>query len=421
MRLAAVEPALAGAARLTRVVESARRHLDMDAVCLSEFVGGRQVTRAVAGDAASFGLLIGTGPRLIETYCQRMVEGTIPTVIPDTTAEPRVRGLAVTSRVEIGAYVGTPIRLAGRPPYGTLFALNHTPRPALDGDSVRVLSALADVIADDLGEERDVADHRGSVSRVIAAGGVQIACQPVVDLRDGAVLGVEALARFPADEPPDAVFAAAHAAGTGVGLERAVIRKALGVLPRLARQQFLSVNVSPSAALAVVGDADGAGSARVPMDRLVVEITEHAAVSGYAELRRELAEPRRRGLRIAIDDAGAGYASLRHVIELQPDFIKIDRSLVSGLAHDHARRIAVSSFVLLALDLGATVIAEGVETTDDLSALVDLGVDAAQGYLLDRPSTSTQRLDYWTRTPGCTEPVRRRSLPAAPVAGAYPH
>ena len=132
------------------------------------------------------------------------------------------------------------------------------------------------------------------------------------------------------------------------------------------------------------------------LTNLVLEITEHAAVESYSELRSSLQAVREQGLRLAIDDAGAGYASLKHVVELAPDIIKIDRSLVDGVSADRARRSVVSAFVLLALDLGATVVAEGVECRADvLQAVEDLGVDAAQGYLLARPSTSRLQLTKW--------------------------
>jgi EAL domain-containing protein (putative c-di-GMP-specific phosphodiesterase class I) len=125
----------------------------------------------------------------------------------------------------------------------------------------------------------------------------------------------------------------------------------------------------------------------LPLSQLVVEVTEQSVVRCYGDLRDVVAPLRAQGLRMAVDDAGAGYASLHHIVELQPDFIKVDRSLVHGVADDHARRVAVSAFVLLSLDLGATVVAEGVERPRDLSTLCDLGVHAAQGYLLGRPST----------------------------------
>jgi EAL domain-containing protein (putative c-di-GMP-specific phosphodiesterase class I) len=149
----------------------------------------------------------------------------------------------------------------------------------------------------------------------------------------------------------------------------------------------------------------------ISLENLVVEMTEHDVVHKYAALRDELDPLRERGFRIAIDDAGAGYASLRHIVELRPDFIKIDRSLVNGIANDHARRVAVSAFVLLALDLGATVIGEGVERPCDLDVLADLGVHAAQGYLLGRPSTRTDDLARWVTTPTapkCAQATRRQ-------------
>ncbi|MCW2549359.1 MAG: hypothetical protein JWN96_3819, partial [Mycobacterium sp.] len=131
------------------------------------------------------------------------------------------------------------------------------------------------------------------------------------------------------------------------------------------------------------------------LPQLVLEITEHAAVDSYAELREALRPMRDNGLRLAIDDAGAGYASLKHVVELEPDIIKVDRSLIDGLAADRARRSVVSAFVLLALDMGAAVIAEGIETTEDLEAVRDLGVDAAQGYLFARPTTDRNAMAGW--------------------------
>jgi EAL domain-containing protein (putative c-di-GMP-specific phosphodiesterase class I) len=232
------------------------------------------------------------------------------------------------------------------------------------------------------------------LTRLVASRDLRIACQPIIDLRDGAILGFECLSRFPRGWKPEGVFAAAHLLGVGLELEAVAIDHALQRLPQVREDQFLSLNLSPPAAIAF---AHTGGARGVATDaRLVIEITEHAAVNNYTALRRTLAPLRQRGLRIAVDDAGAGYASLRHVVELQPDFIKVDRSLVHGIATDHARRIAVSSFVLLALDLNACVIAEGVESPADLGTLCDLGVDAAQGYLLARPTTNTRQLSDWT-------------------------
>jgi EAL domain-containing protein (putative c-di-GMP-specific phosphodiesterase class I) len=169
-------------------------------------------------------------------------------------------------------------------------------------------------------------------------------------------------------------------------------RRALAHLPEAGRELRLGVNLTPAIAMQLAGDP---ALDDVPMDRLVLEITEHEAVESYADLRERLKPLRERGLQLAIDDAGAGYASLHHIVELRPDIIKIDRSLIDGLASDTARRSVVTSLVLLGLDLGALVVAEGIETREDLAAAADLGVDAAQGYLIARPSTDPLDHAYW--------------------------
>jgi EAL domain-containing protein (putative c-di-GMP-specific phosphodiesterase class I) len=148
---------------------------------------------------------------------------------------------------------------------------------------------------------------------------------------------------------------------------------------------YLSVNMSPDAILApemedALGDGDLAG--------LVIEITEHEAVGDYARLSSRLADYRGRGALVAIDDAGAGHASMRHVTQLNPDYIKIDRSLIHDIHLDHAKRALVRSMVTLEKELGAAIVAEGIESAEELGTLRSLGVPFGQGYLLARPASS---------------------------------
>jgi EAL domain-containing protein (putative c-di-GMP-specific phosphodiesterase class I) len=251
-------------------------------------------------------------------------------------------------------------------------------------------------LSDRLDERRELDRLHSSIAALIADEQLQIAAQPLVDLRDGHCLGVEALSRFrPPFGPPDVTFAAAATVGLGLELERLAVQRAWELLPYLRGEQFVTVNLSPTSAVALARRAHAYSD--LPLSKVVVEITEHSAIDSYADLRNELKPLRQAGLRVAVDDAGAGYASLRHVVELNPDFIKIDRDLIHGLADDHARRVAVSAFVLLALDLNATVVAEGLERHEDLEALRDLGVDAAQGYLLGKPSINRRHLTTWLR------------------------
>ena len=144
------------------------------------------------------------------------------------------------------------------------------------------------------------------------------------------------------------------------------------MLAKLGPDQFLAIEVRPSVLVELARRVERYDD--LALRQVVVEITEQAVVDLYTTLRDVLAPLRKQGLRLSIDDAGAGYVSLHHIVELRPDFIKVDRSLVTGLADDHARRVAVSVFVLLSLDLGATVVAEGVETRRDLAAVISVSM-----------------------------------------------
>jgi len=375
---------------LERVVALAQRHLGLDAVCIAERrPDGVHYCRAAAGDPDSFEVVIGAPlPSALVGLADAVVSGSAPTVVGDTCPEAPER-----------TQVAAPLLRSDGSAYGAIVGLASGPRPDLDARDFRLLSMSADLLLRYLDDQRDLDALRAGIGELIEGRQLDIATQPIFDLRGGHCIGVEALARFPQGwGSPDATFRAADAAGMGVELERLAVQQAWPILEKLRPNQFLTVNLSPVAAATLAERATA--YAELPLRQLVVEITEHAAVDSYANLRAQLRPLRELGLRVAVDDAGAGYASLRHVVELRPDFIKIDRDLVHGLAEDHARRVAVSAFVLLSLDLNANVIAEGLERPADLAALYDLGVDAAQGYLLGRPSTRPAELAGWLRRDG---------------------
>lgn len=380
---------------LERLVRLAHDHLGMGVVCVSEFARGKQVYRAVAGDAASFGITLGDGPVLGDTYCALMVEGTIPNVVQDAAADTRVCGLATTASARIGAYVGVPLYLPDGELYGSLCGLSHHVEDDLNARDAKFLSLLGEFIADELATERRLSIQREALQQVLETRDVQMALQPVVDLLTGRCTSMEALARFPRHlGTPDVVFAQAQEVGLHTQLETLAVAKALDLLPALGPHQSLAVNLSPDVALQLMPliEADR------PLDRVILEITEHAAVENYALIRDQVRPLRERGLRLAIDDAGSGFASLRHIVELEPDIIKIDRALITGIDTDGARRSVLTSFVLLALDIGATVVAEGVETRGELAAAATLGVDAAQGYLIGRPSSDAADISRWAHS-----------------------
>lgn len=239
--------------------------------------------------------------------------------------------------------------------------------------------------------------HR--VQAVVSDSDVAVVLQPIVDVTAGELCGVEALARFHDQRPPEDWFADAHEAGVGADLELVAMRTQLALLADPAAVPagaYLSVNASP----ALILDPGFHALLRSPelaLDRLMLEITEHAAVRTYDEIRAVLLPYRERGLRLAVDDTGAGYASFNHVLRLRPDLIKLDRSLLHDIDADPARRAFVTAIVLMALELDAEVVAEGVERRAELDVLRSLGVDAVQGYLLARPSGDRAVWAAWHR------------------------
>jgi PAS domain S-box-containing protein len=235
---------------------------------------------------------------------------------------------------------------------------------------------------------------------------LRTAFQPIVSLQTGGVVGVEALSRFPGDPgaAPDIWFADAASVGLGLELEELAVVTALSHVDALPPEAYVSVNVSPGF-LASPRLLATLRSSTIDLRRVVVEVTEHTSVSDYTALLAPVAALRRAGVRLAIDDAGAGFASFRHIITLAPDTIKLDRALVNGIDHDPARRALAAAIVMFALDLGAAVVAEGVETQAELDTVALLGMDAAQGWLLANPDDASGLWSGW-RT-GEVEPGRR--------------
>ncbi|MFP4149026.1 MAG: EAL domain-containing protein [Nitriliruptoraceae bacterium] len=220
--------------------------------------------------------------------------------------------------------------------------------------------------------------------RTLAEGSYEVVFQPILSLHDGRLLAVEALTRFasPPSAPPDVWFARATDLGLGVELELAVIRRALETSSNLSRDVALSFNASPTT---LADERLLALLDRYPDRALIAEVTEHAAVDDYQHLAHGIEALRRRGVELAVDDAGAGFASLRHIVRLNPDHIKLDPSLTQDLGDDPIRRSLADSLVLFARRTGTNVIVEGIETAADLATWRELGADAAQGYLLARP------------------------------------
>jgi PAS domain S-box-containing protein len=362
-----------------------REHFGMDVAFVCEFVGGNRVFRFV--DAETDGRIVpGTHDPLEASYCRRVVDGTLPSIIADAQNDPLTRELPVTLEQNVGSYLGVPITFPDGRIYGTLCCLGDAP-VELGIKELAALTLVADVVSAHL---QRIEDHLGGVvaahdevADIIDNRAFHPVFQPIVDLQTGELRGVEALTRFQteSDRPPNEWFAAAAEAGLGVELELAVLRSALDHLEKLPESVYLSVNLAPEhlrAALPLLLEA--------PCSRLVVELTEHAEIVDYGGLIETVDELRTHGVRMAVDDAGSGYASLAHVLRLRPDIVKLDLALVRDVDTDLVRQALARALVEFAANFGATIVAEGIETAAELRILARLGVACGQGYHLARPA-----------------------------------
>lgn len=218
----------------------------------------------------------------------------------------------------------------------------------------------------------------------------EIYFQPIIDLRRGVVTGYEALSRFPKElrTTPEACFARATQLGRRLDLEHMLCGMVLSQRHNLPQGCFLTMNLGPDYLLSEKWQ-DLLGTER-DLAGVVIEITEETSISSYDEIRERSAQIRAMGGLVAVDDAGSGYASLQHILELRPDFIKLNRHFVKDCHKDRAKSTMIEMMGAAADRLDAWIIAEGVETIPELEELIRIGVPLAQGYLLARPEMRMQ-------------------------------
>ena len=352
-------------------------------------------------------LQLSSGDRLLPLATYSRVSGTVR----GGPALPIRRASFLVSRARLGPWVDRPVRekgeedsplwearlgqVAGAPIYAgeNLVGLliigtageeggAFRDRPAkLMAAAIDYASILTAVAGSAFADRRETGSEVARLKHELDTRAFHTVYQPIVELDARRVVGFEALTRFDDGTPPDIRFADAARLGLGDAYELAAIGTALGGADRLPDDAFLSVNVSPAVALAsgerLRASLDGA---RRPV---VLELTEHVPIVDYTPLRdaiRNLGD-----VKIAVDDAGAGYASLRHILELRPAYAKLDISLVRGIDGDDLRQAMAAGMQYYALRSGCRLVAEGIETDEEAEVLRNLGVELAQGYLFGRP------------------------------------
>jgi EAL domain-containing protein (putative c-di-GMP-specific phosphodiesterase class I) len=222
------------------------------------------------------------------------------------------------------------------------------------------------------------------IDAVIRDESLTIAVQPIVEVHSGTVLGYEALSRFTAKplQGPYLWFEDAERVGRRTELELLALRKALDQLAFIPEDCYLSLNASPGT---IVSGLLPDVLCVAPLDRLILEVTEEHPIKSYERFGEALRPLRQAGLRLAIDDVGAGFASLKHILRLSPHIVKLDHSLTHAVIPSRSARALAAALTGFAIETGTTVLAEGIETQDQLDLLMALGVSLGQGFLLGRP------------------------------------
>ena len=291
---------------------------------------------------------------------------------------------------------------AGGGPLACSAGVASSPADATDAAELLACADAALYAAKDTGRDRTCSyrakfhrrpspgEERREIEALLEPGRIRPVFQPVLELATGRVSGYEALARMDAEpqRPPDEWFGQAHRVGLGAELEAAALEAALAV-PGRPPGAYLALNVSPG----VLTSACVRAALPDDLSTIVVELTEHELFGARATLDGALADLRARGARIALDDAGSGYAGLRQLIAVAPDILKLDRALVRGAHADPAKLALLEAMISFASSTGAAVCGEGIEDLEDLRALGALDATYAQGYALARPGPAWPQLD----------------------------
>ena len=370
-----------------RILQAVRKHLGAEIAFVSRYVENHE--KVLTHVDSDLDLPMGPGFRdsRDDSYCWHIAEGRLPQLIQDPADHPFTQTLAITKLLPVGCHLNVPLKLSDGSVYGSFCCLSRQPDRSMNERDLDVLRAFAALAVEQI--ERSLessAQHRATentIRQLLDTKALRILHQPIVEICSGHPVGVECLARFPDahERGPDKWFNEAAEIGLGVELEMLAIQSGLETINHLPRDAYLSFNASPATILS------GALEKVLPTYQgrnLVVEVTEHHQVDDFARLKESLSRLAPYA-RIAIDDVGAGYSGLRHLVDLKPDLLKLDMSLTRDIHKDVARQALTGAMVRFAADIGARLVAEGVECEDERQVLAELGIDYGQGYFFARP------------------------------------
>lgn len=376
-------------ATITRLLHAVRNLLESDQGFMADFVRGERVYRFVDAGADACVIQAGGEHAVEGATCYGIPVGTVPTLVAEAKLDPRLRDLEVTHELNIGSYIGVPLRLSDESLHGAVCAIRHGDGVPFSERDANLVYLLARFMANQFDRDKlpgnSVNDRRERIVRILQERLVHMVYQPIFELETGKPVGFEALSRFDIQPnlPPNVWFAEAAEMGLGVELEALAIETALQDLTVIPPDTFLAVNASPAALrhrrVSHLFDTVAPG-------RLVVELTDSDQVENYQALAESLRALRDRGIQLAIDDAGTGYAGLKRILSLEPNLLKLDLSLTKGIDTDPVRQALAGGLINFAGVIGARLIAEGIETQGEYDEMRRLGLHFGQGYFLGRPA-----------------------------------
>lgn len=373
---------------IMHLLRAVRVRLELEVAFVSQFINGRRLFRYVDSARDVDIIQVGGSDPLDSSYCARIVSGEFPELMKDANALPQTHVIAATQALPVGAHLSVPIRLSDGTIYGTFCAFSRRAKDDLDERDLAYIRVFSDITSSYLeqGNRANQKDEllKNRIKSLVQENRIVTVFQPICRITDGVAVGYEALTRVTGERwAPDILFDQATHVGLGVSLGAHSISCALQQSRLLPGNPYISLNATPEVILS--GMLEQILDKLPDCSHLVLEITEHDIVQDYQSIAEILLPLRKRGLRLAVDDAGAGYASFRHILLLKPEIIKLDISLIRDIDQNAEKRALTAALVEFSKHSQYLLVAEGVETSEELQTLKILKVDYAQGYFLSRP------------------------------------
>lgn len=388
-------------AKLANLLALVRKHLDMDVAFISEFINDERAFKVVDNPSENQIVKVGNADPITETYCQKITDDKLSPIITNTYANPITKAMPVTEKLGIGAYIGVPINLSNGKLYGTFCCYKSHHDESLNDRDLSFLNIISEIatglIEKNLSKSISRNHAKSAIEQILSDNDISIYFQPIFSLKNNKVAGFESLARFFTTpyKTPDVWFKEAKKVGLNEALEMLAIKNAVTNIAKFNNSTYIAINCSPSH---ILSGALENTLQNIDCTRLVLEITEHSPISDYEKMRTVLRPLRNKGLRLAIDDVGAGFSSFQHILELEADIIKLDISLTQNINTDDRKFLLAKALCGFAKAIDCTIVAEGIETEEELNSLRKLNVDSVQGYFIGRPTAINDALSLLNAT-----------------------